>query len=449
MKTKFLYIKLVLFIIIGICLYFFLSFLFQNDEQLSIVKMSLTKYDEEKGTVDITVQKNSSFFIHNFNCIAYNDKISMESKGTNNLCTLTIPINDNYKIYVEINDNKSIDYNPEDYLSNLLSFHFTNTENPIYLLVGDTYSIPYTSAYITKKDADTFVSSDSSIASIDGLTVTGVADGEVTITSPATDETIDIVVTSLISHPYFSEVRKTIIPCHEYSEEQATLLDTLLKREVTDAGYQTRAGAVAAARFLTLEFKYRIPYFYENGRVHESGVNYADGEGRYYHEGLYLSESKKSSIVASFSGPAIWGCPLTNWEDEPYYGFNEGTKMPNGLDCSGFVAWMLKNAGFDPGDVGAGESSYPYQMTDLGDFVPINDASKAMARVGDLIQYDGHIAMIIGIDDTHYYVAESLPNLGGAVATVYDKTTVTKTFNNFVLMDKFYQKDGNLTNMWS
>ena len=36
--------------------------------------------------------------------------------------------------------------------------------------------------------------------------------------------------------------------------------------------------------------------------------------------------------------------------------------MPNGLDCSGFIAWVLKNAGFDPGDIGAGDTEYSNTM---------------------------------------------------------------------------------------
>ena len=41
-----------------------------------------------------------------------------------------------------------------------------------------------------------------------------------------------------------------------------------------------------------MNFKFRIPYFYENGRLHSSGANYVDGEGRYYKVGMYLHEKK-------------------------------------------------------------------------------------------------------------------------------------------------------------
>lgn len=275
-----------------------------------------------------------------------------------------------------------------------------------------------------------------------------VGSGTAMISMPLSQDQMEVEVTDLITTPTYSHTKKTVIPCDFYTESEANILDDYLEYLVNLAGLKTRAGVIAAARFLTLQLKYRIPYFYENGRLDQSGVNYVDGEGRYYHQGLYLSENKKSSIVAKFSGPSIWGCPLTNWEDAKFYGFYEGQKKPNGLDCSGFIAWVLKNGGFDPGDIGAGESSYTHEMTDLGEFVRINESSKNKVKVGDLISYDGHIAIIIGIDKSNYYVAESLPNLGGAVAKLYNKDEITDTFDYFVLMDKYYETDGNLTNMW-
>ena len=166
---------------------------------------------------------------------------------------------------------------------------------------------------------------------------------------------------------------------------------------------------------------------------------------------MYLDDSKKDDIIASYRGPVIWGCPLTNLEPAPEYGYIVGAKKPNGLDCSGFISWALKNAGFDPGDIGAGDSAYPYQMTKLGEFVSLTPEliKSGKIRTGDLINYWGHIGMIIGIDEDNIYVAESLPNLGGAVAKRYSKTNIRNTFTHVVLMDKYYEKDGNLTDMWS
>ena len=81
-------------------------------------------------------------------------------------------------------------------------------------------------------------------------------------------------------------------------------MDAILEDRVNDAGYQTRAGVVAAARFLGLEFPYRINYFTENGRMDSCYGGKIDGEGRYYHKGLYLDESRFSQIEKSWAGPA-------------------------------------------------------------------------------------------------------------------------------------------------
>lgn len=190
----------------------------------------------------------------------------------------------------------------------------------------------------------------SNIITIDNDIITAKEVGSAVITYG--DSNLNVVVTNLITNPIISS--KEILPCNKYTEEEGILIDNILEYKINEAGYKTRAGVVAAARFLTLQFPYKIPYFYENGRVNNTGVNFADGEGRYYHQGLYLTNSKKNSIIASVSGPCIWGCPLYNWEDDLEYGYVWGVKKPNGLDCSGFVSWILYNGGFDPGDNGFG-----------------------------------------------------------------------------------------------
>ena len=69
-------------------------------------------------------------------------------------------------------------------------------------------------------------------------------------------------------------------------------------------------------------------------------------------------------------------------------------------------------------------------------------------KTGDLFNFWGHIALIIGQDEKNYYVAESLPHLVGVIAKTYPKSTVANTFEFVVFMDEFYKKDGNLTDYW-
>ena len=368
------------------------------------------------------------------------------SKG--GVCLLTLNINKDYKIYLESKYKKTKEKMLTDYVDNIISFNFSN--DVIYMIKGATKDIKYDEIVIDKnKKISEIISTNDDIISINDGIITAKNIGECEIKSGK--KSIKVVVTDIIDKPTLSEVKKEIIPCNKYSKSEAELLDKLLESEINEVGYKTRAGAVQAARFLTLEFKYRIPYFYENGRVHSSGVHFVDGEGRYYKTGLYLDDSKKDEIISKYKGPALWGCPLTNLEPAQKYGYIPGAKMPNGLDCSGFIAWVLKNAGFDPGDIGAGDTEYPYQMTKLGDFVSLNQdlIKSGKIKTGDLINYWGHIGIIIGIDENNIYVAESLPTLGGVVAKKYSKSNITKTFSYVVLMDDYYKKNGNLTDMWN
>lgn len=263
-------------------------------------------------------------------------------------------------------------------------------------------------------------------------------------------KTIDIVVTNTITQrPTMFNESKPYLGCQAFTQEEAHLLDETLEYFVAEAGYGTRAGVVEAARFLTLSFPYRISYYWENGRLHPSGVNYVDGEGRYYHKGLYLSVDKYQIIQKKMLGPQMWGCNMTNLEEDPPY-FIRNKKYPNGLDCSGFVAWTLLNGGFDVGDKGAGNSGYRYELTDLGEFTRLTKdiIYSGRIKVGDLFNFDGHVAILIGMDDNTFYIAESLNTLGGVVLKAYPKSEVNRTFTYVVFMDSLYKNDGNLTDMW-
>lgn len=261
---------------------------------------------------------------------------------------------------------------------------------------------------------------------------------------------INVIVTdTIVEMPKKFNKKKKYLPCREFTEDEAKLLDEILEYRIQEVGYGTRAAAVEAARFLTLEFPYRITYFYETGRLNTPGRAKVDGEGRYYHKGLYLSESKFKDLAYVGNGPAIWGCGLRCYEDaEPY--FKPGNKYPNGLSCSGFVTWVLYNAGFDVGDIGAGESPYPHQLTDTGKFTSLTPSliKSGKIKVGDLFNIWGHISILVGEDDKNYYIAESLDLYGGVVINTYSKSKVIDYFPYVVLMDELYKEDGKLTDLW-
>ena len=174
-------------------------------------------------------------------------------------------------------------------------------------------------------------------------------------------KTYNVMVTDLIVSPTMA--KKTRLTCNRYTLEESILLDKILASRVEEAGVGTRAGVAAAARFLSLEFPYSIPYFNENGRLDSHGTRpRVDAEGRYYHKGLYLNSYKFKELDQSAitsGGPNIWGCLV--------YDRFISRMNKNGFTCSGFVTWAMLNGGFDVGDVGAGDSSYlTDELSDLG-----------------------------------------------------------------------------------
>ncbi len=435
---------------------------FLTYNNIDIVNINMANFDKNSNIMTIKITKKNNYLNKHFTCIAESKDKRLESIGQNNTCELRLENDANYNLYlVNSNGIKSNIYELSNIVNNVLSFNFAS--EMLYLAIEEEATINYYDVVIDNQKIDyNFKSKDEKVAKVEGNKVIGLSKGETIIYSDKTNETLKIKVTDLITKPYATKDKKELLPCNAYTEEEAKELDEILEYKINNAGYKTRAGALAAARFLTLEFAYRVPYYYETGRIkyenkscNMSNINtyVVDGEGRYYHKGMYLAESKKESITASKEGPAIWGCKIRNLEDKKEYGYVPGVKMPNGLDCSGFVTWSLKNAGFEPGDVGAGEDpGRNCQCTDLGEFVPLTNEllNSGKVKSGDLINWWGHIAMIIGIDketDT-YYIAESLSYINGVRAMIYTKKELLNTFKYVVLMDSFYGKDGNYSIMW-
>ena len=307
----------------------------------------------------------------------------------------------------------------------------------IYLIKGESIKVDYNNNL--KYDI-----SNNIISFNEGnITANEAGKTKITVSNDKDKKELEIVITDLLVTPTVNN-NKDYLTCHRYSEEEASILDKVLEYKIDQKGYLTRAGAVEAARFLILNFPYKLKYFFENGRLDRSNsfFDYVDGEGRYYHKGLYLTDNKFGDLKASLRGPQPWGCSM----------YNDTTKVnnPNGLDCSGFITWAMVNAGYDPGDVGAGKNNYN-DITDVGKVVNFTDPNAfENVKVGDLIGRQGHIAMLIGYDGNKYYVGEALDR-GEYDMHVYSYTKeelMNTDLQYFVYLDDFYKKDGNLINMW-
>ncbi len=322
-----------------------------------------------------------------------------------------------------------------------------DSDEKIYLATYDEKTLPT----VTKDEFDeeihlSYKSSDKKILNVNKNIIKGLKEGVTTLkvtTSKKEEINIEVIVTSLITKKEINN-DKPYIKCGEYTEEETTILEEILESRINEGGYHTRAGALNAARFLILEFKSGLKYFNENGRLeNHSNILHVDGEGRYYHKGLYIAESKYDSITASTaSGPKMWGCSLLSVHYNKY--------MDNGFNCSGFITWALYNAGYDIKDVGAGDFDYiKNELLDLRPKEPVSLELLQSGKIksGDLIGFDGHIAMIIGLEKNTIYVGESYET-GLRVRTFNYQELIDSDFTDIILMDEFYGEEGNYTNMW-
>ena len=407
-----------------------------------IKEYKIIDYDADKGQVNLAITPTSNAL----ECGILKDKNKVDFKKIkNNTCYITNSLESSKIYFKDKNNNISKEFIIDNYVLNIeLKEKYYLPLNTTLDILSNIVKVGNPNVYLT--------SSDPSVEIIDNKIVSK-SEGESTISIISNNEVIKtakvISTDAIVKRDSEFNLSKPYLSCGEYNGEKAKLLDEILEYRMNEVGANTRASVVEAARFITLEFPRRIAYYWENGRLFKTGRHYVDGEGRYYHKGLYLSEEKYNDIIATMQGPKMWGCKMINWQDDPP-DFIRYQYYPNGLDCSGFVSWVLLNGGFDVGDKGAGPIAGNYDLTDLGEFTRITNTliNSNTMKVGDLLSTNGHIAILIGIDEDHFYVAESLNHYGGVVMRKYTKTRITNFFQNVILMDSLYQNDGKLTNMW-
>lgn len=442
------YIKYILVIINLICIYMILSLgvlLYKN----------ILNYDNVKITYKNQINSNYEYLIN----ISYNDS-NTKMYCSNDLkqwkeidkCNYylksgkqTIYLKNKYNII-------KYDYEIKENYEGTFSSSLDNIEE-YYLALNGTKKIEFKFDYPDNFDKNIFYKvDDEDIIKIENDTMYGLKVGTTYITARLNDgnrKKYKIIVTDIIKPAQIDE-NKPSLPCGIYSEEDNILLDKILVSRIKEAGEGTRGGVISAARFITLEFPYNISYFGENGRLKNHGMKpYIDGEGRYYHKGLYLNESKYKDLVinaSSSGGPKIWGCSL--------YSNPNGRSQPNGFDCSGFVTWTMFNGGFDVGDVGAGDFlELSDDLSDLGKHNNITTEymKNGNYKVGDFIGKNGHAALIIGIDDKNIYTAESLgPGLRAKTYERYTGIVNSPILSYIIEMDDIYPNgSGIYKNMWN
>ncbi len=369
-------------------------------------------------------------------------------------CSYELP-EGNYTVYVKNALNEtSKEFNLS--INEIRSFDINITK--WFLAPEETLKILNKMEYVGLPDLSLiYTSDDESVATVDSNgVITGVGNGTTKIhVKPIgfDEKVVEITTTDIIRAPELDDT-KPVVKCEQYTAEEAALLDEILATRVEQRGVGTRAALLEVTRFMTLNLKVKIPYFYEHGRMkpYWKNARKVDGEGRWYHKGLYLSKDKYDLISPENvkEKKAMWGCPLTNYDDSD--GWAVGAKKPNGLDCSGFVSFSLYNSGQDPGDIGAGMDPELISMDDFGEkhTLTYEFANSDNYKVGDMIGRNGHVALISGKDDENLYISESL--LKGVRTVTYSyKNKNSKLYTNYEYignLDNRYVADGDYTDMW-
>lgn len=102
-----------------------------------------------------------------------------------------------------------------------------------------------------------------------------------------------------------------------------------------------------------------------------------------------------------------------------------GTKQPNSLDCSGYVSWVLKNGGYN-----IEKPMTTWELENIGEKTPLINSNENDIKVGDLAYMDGHIGVIVRIDNKDITISHC-SGTGGMNITKMDTTTglVTEDWN--------------------
>ena len=184
--------------------------------------------------------------------------------------------------------------------------------------------------------------------------------------------------------------------------------NNLLKNNVDDAGYGTRAGVAVAGVTLIAEmgnnYGVKIPYFWGGGHSSNDLIGEALGK---------------------------WGSTECHtYANDQHYNYC-------GLDCSGFVAWAIKTGGFHIGPTGSGS------FRNLSGAKVVHLRDQVLLQPGDLLEGPGHIVLVVDIDEeNHQYIcAEASGNSRGVLFT---RRSFTESSYVGVDLEDFYNNPANV-----
>lgn len=200
---------------------------------------------------------------------------------------------------------------------------------------------------------------------------------------------------------------------------------------VRTAGYKTREAVVAAGLYLSSYIDVHIPYFWSGGHFH-SYAGYEDSGDNF----MGVSDKWGCSVKMQYGGTGMQ---------------KDGQPYPFGLDCSGFIVWAIYNGGYYTGSPNQ-ELIVPTNSSILKKIGGIDiesstlKDSKGKVKPGDVIYRNGHVGLVVEVDDDKITIAEEKNYKNGLkISEVKYSST---NFTNIVYMDNFYKDYQKDSPMW-
>lgn len=205
----------------------------------------------------------------------------------------------------------------------------------------------------------------------------------------------------VIPFDYLKKDRRPHLTCDTYTKVQKDSLNRAFNQYVAKA--KTIRGKVVSAAIFMVNMDHCIPYAWEPTDV--PGLEYV---ARYTKKGLFLT-----SIYENGNIYPAWGCDVERVPGRFEYVKNLGDHYSNGLHCSSFVSWCLYNGGASSFEVLNKSFAATYKNFPNTVRVQLSKGYNDI-RPGDLLGFDVHIAIVIGVEGDYVIYANAV---GGGDAT--------------------------------
>lgn len=234
-------------------IYFFVSFfiiffallalfgVFELNNQVKINHINVLSYDLSDMSAEVYISPSSDQIACNYEV----DGKIINGTIKDKQCYLSIELGEGTVSFINDNDVVSENLEIDDYVVDFKML------KKYYLPIGYEMLLGENKLVIGEPDIS-WVSLSDSIQIIDGKLRTiknGVSNVKAMVNGKAVYETEIVVSDTIVAMPHEFDYDKDYLPCNKYSLEESKLLDDILEYRIESAGYQTRAGAVAAARF--------------------------------------------------------------------------------------------------------------------------------------------------------------------------------------------------------